>query len=66
MHLLCGLVSGPLLWVLAVRLVICAVVGDGVLLVLYFRKREFRSILWELRRMVKKISGAFARAVGNE
>lgn len=44
-HVLCGLVQGPLLWVLAVRLAICAIVGDGVLLAMYFRRREFKLAL---------------------
>lgn len=41
-HFLCGLAGGPLFWVLAVRLVICTGVGDGVLLVVYYRHPEFR------------------------
>lgn len=60
-HLLCGLVSGPLPWVLAARLAICALVGDGVLLAAYFRRQEFRNILRELKLLMKKYIRRFSR-----
>lgn len=41
--------------------VVCAVVGDGLLLAVYFRRPEFKSLLWELRTVVKKISNACAQ-----
>lgn len=56
-HLICNLVTGPLPWVLAIRLVICAVVGDGILLAVYFRRTEFQSALWLVTSFVKKYAG---------
>ena len=56
-HLLCGLVSGPLVRVLFIRLLICGVVGDGILLAVYFRRREFQSALWLVTSLVKKYAG---------
>ena len=60
-HVLCGLVSGPLPWVLAARLAICAVVGDGLLLALYCRRREFKTALGALGSVVGKLRARLAR-----
>lgn len=53
-HFLCGFVSGPLPWVLAARLAICAFVGDGLLLMLYFRRQEFKNILRKLKFLFRR------------
>lgn len=58
-HFLCGWVDGPLLWVLAVRLLICAGVGDGVLLAVYCRHPEFRKA-WNV---AKEVAGKFGEKI---
>lgn len=56
---LCALVSGPLMWILFCRLVICLLAGGGLLLAIHFRSPEFKSAVGLAQSLVKGLAAQY-------
>ncbi len=57
---LCRYITGSLWVVCILRLLVCALVSNLVYLVVYYRSREFRLILFKVKQMLQKKLGAGA------
>lgn len=54
---ICGLMAGNIWWVLFVRLLICVIVPNTLLLLIYFRKKEFIRLRKRAAKMLEKRRG---------